>query len=197
MFYSHWEKKNPFGLAGWCEMNLWPQKKKKSIKSSSFSSLLPLPGPFCSPPPTIKDVLEQPFQETFPQQNAASFIIFKATFLLRWLGRLCLQIWQDMASWEFALTNRGSADTTECFNQRCSKRDKISCCPASSSPGENQWCCAVLLPSLPPESKFSLAVSTELKKPCWVTAANIMSDGYSSWPMLWWNVAHFQQNKEA
>lgn len=30
MFYSHWEKKiNPFGLTEWCEMNLWPQKKKK------------------------------------------------------------------------------------------------------------------------------------------------------------------------
>lgn len=44
MFYSHWEKKNPFGLAEWCEMNLWPQKKKKSIKSSSFSSLSQAPS---------------------------------------------------------------------------------------------------------------------------------------------------------
>lgn len=150
MFYSHWEKKNPFGLTEWCEMNLWPQKeKKKSIKSSSFPSLLPLPGPFHSPPPTIKDVLEQPFQETFPQQNAASFIIFKATFLLRWLGRLCLQIWQDMASWEFALTGWGSADTTERFSQRCSSRTGSSAAlPALPRVRTNGAACSSFPPCL-------------------------------------------------
>lgn len=147
MFYSHWEKNIHLVLQNDVKWISGLKRKKKSIKSSSFSSLLPLPGPFCSPPPTIKDVLEQPFQETFPQQNAASFIIFKATFLLRWLGRLCLQIWQDMASWELALTNWGYADTTECFNHHCSKQDKIFSCTASSSQCENQWCCVFLLPS--------------------------------------------------
>lgn len=141
--------------------SLASKEKKKSIKSSSFSSLLPLPGPFYSPPPTIKDVLEQPFQETFPQQNAASFIIFKATFLLRWLGRLCLQIWQDMASWELALTNWGYADTTECFNHHCSKQDKIFSCTASSSQCENQWCCVFLLPS-PASGEFTFPLLSPL-----------------------------------